>query len=128
MNDLATRIDEMIEEKSLLKHPFYQAWTMGSLPVESLRDYASQYYHFEKAYPMFLSGLHYRCSDQHIRQLLLDNLWDEEHGDGGTACHLPRVDLRFFAGGWGVGTLCVRVPGTSGSQRENPRASRVLRD
>ncbi len=81
MNDLATRIDEMIEEKSLLKHPFYQAWTMGSLPVESLRDYASQYYHFEKAYPMFLSGLHYRCSDQHIRQLLLDNLWDEEHGD-----------------------------------------------
>ena len=81
MNDLVAQIDELIEEKSLLKHPFYQAWTEGSLPVESLRDYASQYYHFEKAYPTFLSGLHYRCSDQRIRQLILDNLWDEEHGE-----------------------------------------------
>ena len=79
-NDLTARIDEVVQERSLLKHPFYQAWTMGSLPVESLRRYAGQYYHFEMAYPTFLSGLHYRCSDQQVRQLLLDNLWDEEHG------------------------------------------------
>ena len=79
-NDLTARIDEIVRERSLLKHPFYQAWNMGKLPLESLREYASQYYHFELAYPTFLSGLHHRCSDQRIRQLLLDNLWDEEHG------------------------------------------------
>jgi pyrroloquinoline-quinone synthase len=79
-NDLTARIDETIRKKSLLRHPFYEAWTMGSLPLDSLRDYAGQYYHFELAYPTFLSGLHYRCQDQGIRQLLLDNLWDEEHG------------------------------------------------
>ena len=78
--ELTARIDEIIGERSLLKHPFYQAWTEGKLPLESLRGYAGQYYHFELAYPTFLSGLHYRCVDQRIRQLLLDNLWDEEHG------------------------------------------------
>ena len=79
-NDLMARIEETIQERSLLKHPFYQAWTSGTLPLEALREYASQYYHFELAYPTFLSGLHHRCSDPKIRQLLLDNLWDEEHG------------------------------------------------
>ena len=79
-NDLTARIDEIIQRKSLLKHPFYQAWTEGTLPLESLKEYAAQYYHFELAYPTFLSGLHYRCEDQRIRQLILDNLWDEEHG------------------------------------------------
>ena len=78
--DLSGQIDELVQQRSLLNHPFYQAWAVGSLPVESLKGYAAQYYHFELAYPTFLSGLHHRCSNQHVRQLLLDNLWDEEHG------------------------------------------------
>ena len=78
--DLIGRIDEIIEKRSLLKHPFYEAWNMGTLPVGSLKTYAKQYYHFESAYPTFLSGLHHRCSDPEVRQLLLENLWDEEHG------------------------------------------------
>lgn len=79
--DLIGRMQEIIDEKSLLKHPFYQAWNEGTLPVESLREYAKQYYHFEAAYPRFLSGVHARCEDRSVRQLLLDNLWDEEYGD-----------------------------------------------
>ena len=75
------RIEEIISERSLLSHPFYQAWSNGTLPMESLVNYAGQYYHFELAYPTFLSGLHHRCADREIRQLLLDNLWDEEHGE-----------------------------------------------
>ena len=74
-------IDKIVKERSLLTHPFYQAWTAGDLPVESLKDYAAQYFHFEKAYPTFLSGIHHRCDDRAVRQLLLDNLWDEEHGE-----------------------------------------------
>ena len=79
-NDLIDHIDEIVRERSLLKHPFYQAWTEGTLPLDSLKGYAAQYFHFEAAYPTFLSGIHHRCSDRRIRQLLLDNLWDEEHG------------------------------------------------
>ncbi len=74
-------IDRIVKERSLLTHPFYQAWTAGDLPVESLKGYAAQYFHFEKAYPTFLSGIHHRCEDPSVRQLLLDNLWDEEHGE-----------------------------------------------
>ena len=77
---LIDRIDKVIQERSLLKHPFYQAWTKGTLPLESLKGYAAQYYHFELAYPTFLSGIHHRCTDRRIRHLLLNNLWDEEHG------------------------------------------------
>ena len=79
--DLIERVDDMVQERSLLKHPFYQAWNKGDLPLESLRDYAGQYFHFEAAYPTFLSGLHHRCADPEVRRLILDNLWDEEHGD-----------------------------------------------
>jgi pyrroloquinoline-quinone synthase len=75
------QIEDTIRNRSLLKHPFYQAWSNGSLPIGSLERYAGQYYHFELAYPTFLSGLHHRCCDRGIRQLLLDNLWDEEHGE-----------------------------------------------
>ena len=75
------KVEQTISERSLLQHPFYQAWSNGTLPIDSLVRYAGQYYHFELAYPTFLSGLHHRCADQQVRQLLLDNLWDEEHGE-----------------------------------------------
>ena len=79
--DLIERIDDIVQRRSLLTHPFYQAWNRGDLPLESLREYAGQYYHFEAAYPTFLSGLHHRCDDPDVRQMVLDNLWDEEHGE-----------------------------------------------
>ena len=79
--DLEQRIRRVLEERSLLRHPFYKAWTQGTLPVESLQEYARQYYHFELAFPRFLSAIHTRADSPHVRQLLLDNLWDEEHGE-----------------------------------------------
>ena len=33
-------LDSMIVERSLLKHPFYQAWTAGTLSLERLQNYA----------------------------------------------------------------------------------------
>ena len=77
---LETRMREAIAERSLLQHPFYQAWSAGTLEVERLQDYARQYYHFERAFPRFLSAIHARTESPAIRQHLLDNLWDEEHG------------------------------------------------
>jgi len=78
---LIKHIDEIINSKSLLKHPFYQSWSKGELPKESLKKYAKEYFHFEAMYPTFLSAVHSRCSDRKVRQLILDNLWDEEHGE-----------------------------------------------
>jgi pyrroloquinoline-quinone synthase len=78
---LEARINRVLEEKSLLKHPFYTEWTKGTLSRERLQEYARQYYHFEVAFPRFLSAIHARTDSAEIRQLILDNLWDEEHGE-----------------------------------------------
>jgi len=40
---LQEQLNERIEKKALLKHPFYQAWESGELPVEALRTYAREY-------------------------------------------------------------------------------------
>ncbi|MEP7216469.1 MAG: CADD family putative folate metabolism protein [Anaerolineaceae bacterium] len=79
-SDLEARINAVLETKSLLKHPFYTEWTKGVLSRERLQEYARQYYHFEVAFPRFLSAIHSRTESPEIRQLILDNMWDEEHG------------------------------------------------
>jgi len=81
ISKLEKRIKAVLDEKSMLKHPFYTEWTTGELPMAKLQEYARQYYHFEAAFPRYLSAIHSRTDSPEIRQLLLDNLWDEEHGD-----------------------------------------------
>jgi pyrroloquinoline-quinone synthase len=77
----AETLDAIIDQRSLLKHPFYQAWTAGTLPLEALREYAKQYFHFEAAFPTFLSAVHARMEPGAARQAVLQNLWDAEHGE-----------------------------------------------
>jgi pyrroloquinoline-quinone synthase len=79
--DLIDRIDALVEEKHLLRHPFYQAWLDGTLPTENLQEYARQYYAFESTFPRVLSAIHARTEDRDARQAILENLWDEEHGE-----------------------------------------------
>jgi len=78
--ELLDRIDAMIAERHLLKHPFYTKWTAGTLPKEAMQEYARQYFAFESAMPRLLSAIHSRTESAEIRQQILDNLWDEEHG------------------------------------------------
>jgi pyrroloquinoline-quinone synthase len=78
---LLSRLDRRIESRSLLTHPFYQAWQAGILSQDDLRAYARQYYFFEANFPRFLSSIHSRCPQREVRQTILDNLWDEEHGE-----------------------------------------------
>lgn len=75
------RLKAVLEAKSMLAHPFYLEWTQGTLPIHKMREYARQYYHFEAAFPRYLSAIHTRTESANIRQLILDNLWDEEHGE-----------------------------------------------
>ena len=89
--DIIETLDAIVAERSLLKHPFYQAWTAGTLPIENLRDYAKQYFHFEAALPTFLSAIHTRMEPGASRQSVLENLWDEEHGAENHLAH-PYVD------------------------------------
>ena len=78
--ELLDRLHRHISRRSLLSHPFYQDWKAGKLTLDDLRLYAGQYYHFEAGFPRFLSAIHSRCPDTAVRQSILNNLWDEEHG------------------------------------------------
>ena len=75
------RLHQYVSARNLLSHPFYQDWREGKLTLNDLRSYASQYYHFEASFPRFLSAVHSRCPDPAVRQSILSNLWDEEHGE-----------------------------------------------
>jgi pyrroloquinoline-quinone synthase len=79
--DLLETIDAMIDGRHLLTHPFYRNWVAGTLPSDALQEYARQYYAFESSFPRLLSALHSRSDRADVRQALLENLWDEEHGD-----------------------------------------------
>ena len=48
---LLESLDGLIEKYHLLKHPFYRAWTEGTLSKESLQLYAEQYYQHVRAFP-----------------------------------------------------------------------------
>lgn len=73
-------IDEQIASRSLLTHPFYQAWTRGELTEGALKDYAIQYYRHVEAFPTYLSALHSHTVDAGTRRQILRNLMDEEAG------------------------------------------------
>jgi len=87
-------IDALVEQKHLLKHPFYTAWTQGILPMEALRGYAGQYYRHVLSFPTYLSAVHSETPDLETRQYLLENLIDEERGSE----NHPELWLRFAEG------------------------------
>jgi pyrroloquinoline-quinone synthase len=82
---------EAVMEYSMLKHPFYVAWSEGKLSTAVLAEYAKQYYAHVRAFPTYVSAVHSRCEDMATRQMLLENLIEEERGDE----NHPELWLRF---------------------------------
>ena len=75
---VSASIDTKVAERAMLKHPFYQAWTEGRLPLDTLRDYARQYFHHVEAFPRAVSAVHSGCPDRDGRRMLAENLAEEE--------------------------------------------------
>ncbi len=92
--DIIDEVRLITDERSLLKHPFYQAWQKGELTLDALQGYAAQYYPHVLAFPQYVSAAHAICPDQRDRQELLENLIEEERGDE----NHPELWLRFAEG------------------------------
>jgi len=88
------QVDAKIDKHHLLNHPFYQAWNAGELEVSVIREYAAQYFKHVSLFPRYLSSIHTNCDDIHVRQILLENLVDEEMG----AENHPELWMRFAEG------------------------------
>lgn len=90
-------IDAAIEARSMLSHPFYQAWEDGTLTREALASYAKQYFHHVEAFPRAVSAVHANCPDAMGRKLLAENLAEEEGVGEGKDDHAS-LWLAFAAG------------------------------
>jgi pyrroloquinoline-quinone synthase len=75
---VSTAIDAKVAERAMLKHPFYQAWTEGRLPLETLGADARQYLHHVEAFPRAVSAVHSACNEREGRRMLAENLAEEE--------------------------------------------------
>ena len=107
MNSTSTLIDSKVAERAMLSHPFYQAWTEGRLPLDSLRDYARQYFHHVEAFPRAVSGVHSVCPDRDGRRMLAENLAEEEGIEVGKQDHATLWMM--FACGLGESESAVRA-------------------
>jgi pyrroloquinoline-quinone synthase len=116
-----SNLRDAVMQYSMLKHPFYIAWTEGKLSKTVLAEYAKQYYAHVSAFPTYVSGVHSRCDDIGIRQELLENLIEEERG----AENHPELWLR-FAESLGVAGEDVRAAELLNSTKESVRQLQAL--
>jgi pyrroloquinoline-quinone synthase len=82
-NVFLQELHSRIAKYDLLCHPFYQAWSAGTLTRDDLRQYAADYYHHVAAFPTHLAALYSRLEDGELRRAVVANLADEEglHGN-----------------------------------------------
>ena len=95
-------LESRIAKYDLLCHPFYQAWSAGTLTRDDLRTYAGNYYQHVAAFPTYLATLYSRLQDSELRHAVAANLADEE-GLHGNLASRPHNELWLdFAEGMGA--------------------------
>ena len=77
--NLIKRIDEMIEERSLLKHPFYEMWSDGKLTIDSLAGYSKEYFQLVKAVPAFMTPIIEKAPQSVISELIENQQEETDH-------------------------------------------------
>jgi pyrroloquinoline-quinone synthase len=70
-------LDRLVAQRSILQHPFYQAWSAGHLSQDDLATYARVYYPHVAAFPDYLATAAELATDSLVRAELLDNLREE---------------------------------------------------
>ena len=115
---VSAAIDGKVADQAMLKHPFYQAWTEGRLPLDTLRAYARQYFHHVEAFPQAVSAVHSACPDRAGRRMLAENLAEEEGIETGKQDHATLWLM--FACGLGESEGAVRA------QQLNPETEALI--
>lgn len=103
LETLKQRLDRATRDARLLEHPFYKAWASGTLTLEDLSFYSTQYWRQVEAFPGYLATIAGRLPEGAPRAVVTENLRDEIEGD-----HLG-LWLEFAAG---VGAGSNRVRGS----------------
>jgi pyrroloquinoline-quinone synthase len=75
--DTLNRLDQLIQSRSILGHPFYLAWQRDELTRDQLATYAAIYYPHVAAFPRYLQSAIDSTGDPLVRAELERNLADE---------------------------------------------------
>lgn len=70
--------DDLIASRSLLKHPFYVAWSKGELTLDHLRVYAKEYFHLVERIPGIVSRIADRVKDKELKAQINENMREEQ--------------------------------------------------
>ena len=79
MASIIQKIDQIIEERSLLKHPFYEMWSDGKLEFDSLAGYSKEYFQLVKHVPKFMEPLVNSAPDNMKDELIFNMNEEIEH-------------------------------------------------
>jgi pyrroloquinoline-quinone synthase len=90
-------VEEALQGRRLLSHPFYQRWSRGDLRLGELGAYAGQYRFIEARLPGWLETIQRSTRNREVTELVQRNLDDEV---GGPTTHLELFDR--FAGAVGA--------------------------
>jgi pyrroloquinoline-quinone synthase len=77
--NIIKKIDEMIETRSLLKHPFYQMWSDGKLSQDTLAGYSKEYFQLVKAVPSFMTPIIEKAPDSVTSELIANQQEESDH-------------------------------------------------
>lgn len=75
--DTLNQLDQLIQSRSILEHPFYVAWRNGELTPEMLATYARVYYPHVAEFPNYLKTALETVEDEVVRAEMEANLNDE---------------------------------------------------
>jgi len=79
MSELIKKIDQIIEDNTLLNHPFYEMWSEGKLEFQSLVGYSKEYYQLAKQVPKFMEPI-VDMAPSDVKSELISNMNEEsEH-------------------------------------------------
>ena len=76
MSKLIYRIDQEVEKKSLLKHPFYKMWSNGELGLNHLQGYSLEYFQLVKVVPEMVNNIKLKLEESELRSTV-----EESHNE-----------------------------------------------
>lgn len=88
-------VEQCLTKYDLLQHPFYKAWSAGTLTRAELCDYASNYYHHVDSFPRYLESLEQRLPAGALRDTVQQNRHEELGGYAGNQRSHAEIWLDF---------------------------------
>jgi pyrroloquinoline-quinone synthase len=78
MNKLIYRIDQEVDKRSLLRHPFYKMWSNGELSIDHLQGYSLEYFQLVKMVPELVNNILVKMGESKLRSIVEDSKKEEE--------------------------------------------------